>query len=425
VTTAATPGTGETRSPKASRYDAGFWTIAAVFALLMSFTTLPTPMYGLLEARDHFGTAMVTVVFAAYGIGVMVGLYFAGHLSDYLGRRRLVLAAAALQIVSAVIFLTLYGVAWLLVARFVCGFGIGMLTAAATAYLGELRSVAKPNEGKAFASTVATVVNTGGLALGPLFAGLMMQFLPSPLTIPFVVLLVAMVIGTGLVFTVPETVHVPRDRWPNYRPQRVYVDEDAKPIFRAAAIAAAAAFSVLGFFTSLTGHLVTGTMGYRSPLLVGAIVFGAMGMSALVQVVLAKVTPRRRLVIGQALFAVGLVLVAVGGVIPSLAAFIVGGLFSGGGVGLVFQASIATAVGLASPEHRGGTLAGMFLAAYVGITVPVILVGIAISIFPEQVTVVVFAAIVLITVLLATRPMLRQTYGSSSKSSSPSSSSTG
>ena len=67
----------------------------------------------------------------------------------------------------------------------------------------------------------------------------------------------------------------------------------------------------------------------------------------------------------------------------------------------------------------------MFLAAYVGITVPVILVGIAISIFPEQVTVVVFAAIVLITVLLATRPMLRQTYGSSSKSSSPSSSSTG
>ena len=380
-----------------------------VFVLLMSFTTLPTPMYGLLEQRDDFGTAMVTVVFAAYGVGVIAGLFLAGHLSDYLGRRRMVLIAAVLQIVAAVIFLTIHGVAALLVARFVCGFGIGVLTAAATAYLGELRSVAKPGESGTFASTVATVVNTGGLALGPLFAGLMMQVLPEPLVIPFLVLLIAMVVGVGAVLTVPETVKVPRAQWPPYRPQRVYVDEEAKPIFRAAAVASAAAFSVLGFFTSLTGHLVSGTMGYRSPLLIGAIVFGAMGMSSLVQVLLAKVPRRTRLIVGQWMFAAGLVLVAVGGAVPSLAAFIVGGILSGGGVGLVFQASIATAVGLAIPEHRGGTLAGMFLAAYVGITVPVVVLGIAISIFPAQETVVVFAAIVLITVLVATRPMVRAT----------------
>ena len=44
-----------------------------------------------------------------------------------------------------------------------------------------------------------------------------------------------------------------------------------------------------------------------------------------------------------------------------------------------------------------------------GVTAPVVLVGIAISVFPVQETVVVFAAIVLVTVLVATRPMVRAT----------------
>ncbi|MFT2675575.1 MFS transporter, partial [Escherichia coli] len=61
-------------------------------------------LYALYQARDGFPTFLITVMFAAYSIGVMVSLYLAGHLSDRLGRRPLILAATVLEIAAALVF---------------------------------------------------------------------------------------------------------------------------------------------------------------------------------------------------------------------------------------------------------------------------------------------------------------------------------
>ncbi|PZS27616.1 MAG: MFS transporter, partial [Pseudonocardiales bacterium] len=140
------------------RHRRGFWLIAAAFTALMAFTTVPTPLYPLYQQRDHFPTFMITVIFAAYGFGVMAGLFFAGHVSDYLGRRRVTMVTVLIEVVSAVMFLLLKDTASLLVARLLCGIGIGALTATATAHLTELDAIARPDGNQRFASTVATVV---------------------------------------------------------------------------------------------------------------------------------------------------------------------------------------------------------------------------------------------------------------------------
>ncbi|MEO5744756.1 MAG: MFS transporter, partial [Terracoccus sp.] len=125
-----------------ARHGRGFWIVVAVFAVLMAFTTLPTPLYPLYQQRDGFPTFVITLIFAAYGFGVMAGLYLAGHVSDYLGRRRVIIAAAAIELASAVMFVLLADTTSLLIARFLCGIGIGALTATATAHLSELRGLA-------------------------------------------------------------------------------------------------------------------------------------------------------------------------------------------------------------------------------------------------------------------------------------------
>jgi hypothetical protein len=61
---------------------------------------------------------------------------------------------------------------------------------------------------------------------------------------------------------------------------------------------------------------------------------------------------------------------------------------------------------VSSPEHRGETLAGMFLAAYVGITVPVVAAGVAVTFFPAPAVLVGFAGIVLAAVLVSTTRLL-------------------
>ncbi|MBB2893475.1 MFS transporter [Flexivirga oryzae] len=406
--TTAAPDTALTPGGRA-RHRRAFWLIAVAFAATMSFTTVPTPMYGLYQARDGFPTLMITVIFAAYGFGVMAGLYFGGHVSDYLGRRRVLLGAVLTELVSCLIFVFFKDVGSLLTARFICGAGIGALTSTATAHLAELRGIGAPGEDGGRASLVASAVNTGGLALGPLVGGILTQWLPDPLTLPFVAFLVALALVAAIAFVAPETVDSPTPR-PAYRPQRVSVSPEVRSEFIATGLAAAGSFAVLGFFTSLTGSVLGEVMRQDSRFVTGAVVFGAMGASSVSQVALYGLRPRPKLQTGIVLIVAGLVLVAVGAVAASLAVFTVGGVIAGAGIGLIFASSIAAANRMADPAARGETVAGMFLAAYAGITLPVIACGVLLSWVPTVTLVVSFATLIIVVAVASTWQMLRHTH---------------
>ena len=78
----------------------GFWIVAVVFVVTMAYSTVPTPLYPLYEQRDDFPVSLVTVIYSAFAVGVMLSLYLFGHVSDWLGRRSmLVIAGVALLLV--------------------------------------------------------------------------------------------------------------------------------------------------------------------------------------------------------------------------------------------------------------------------------------------------------------------------------------
>src|SRR5690242_21452641 len=86
-------------------YRRAFWMVSFAFLAVMAFSAVPSPLYGLYRARDHFSLFMITVVYAVYAVGVIGSLLLAGHLSDWYGRRRLLLPSLGLAIVSAIVFL--------------------------------------------------------------------------------------------------------------------------------------------------------------------------------------------------------------------------------------------------------------------------------------------------------------------------------
>jgi len=86
--------------PPRSRYRSGFWLAAAAFLIAMAFSTIPTPLYVLYQQRDGFSSFVVTVVFAVYAVGVIIGLLLAGHISDWMGRRRILVPALAVTLVA-------------------------------------------------------------------------------------------------------------------------------------------------------------------------------------------------------------------------------------------------------------------------------------------------------------------------------------
>jgi hypothetical protein len=87
--------------------------------------------------------------------------------------------------------------------------------------------------------------------------------------------------------------------------------------------------------------------------------------------------------------------------------FVAGGVLAGAGVGLLFRLSLAVAGSLASDATRGEVLAGMFLAAYLGLAVPVLAIGAALALLPAVPVLLGFVAVVLVLVLAAISRMLR------------------
>jgi MFS family permease len=211
-------GTQPGDSVGSRRHRRGFWVVAFAFLVVMALGTVPSPLYGLYRARDHFSLFMVTVAFAVYALGVIVALLLAGHLSDLYGRRRLLLPAVGSSIASAIVFVASKSLAGLLVARFINGLSIGIVASTATAYLAELHAIGRPGATARKAQLTASAVNVGGLAVGALIAGLLAQWVAYPLTVPYLVFLAALVLGAVGVSLLPETREAPRPL-PRYRPQ--------------------------------------------------------------------------------------------------------------------------------------------------------------------------------------------------------------
>jgi MFS family permease len=375
----------------ASRARTGFWVVAYVFTVVMAFGAVPTPLYAIYERRDGFSALVVTLVFAVYAVGVVVGLFLAGHISDWVGRRRVLLPAVAVEIVAAVVFVLWPSLPGLLVGRVLSGVGIGSVTATATAYLTELHERARPRHSGNRAQLVAIAANLGGIGLGPFVSGILAQFVTSPLRTPYLVFLGLLGLAAVALTLAPETVVRP-DPLPTYRPQRVTVPGESLPAYLIACAVGFAGFALLGLFTSLAPQFVAGTLHHTSRALAGAVVLLVFGTAAVVQMLGRHLRVRRQVTSGLALVTVGLVALTAGVWSASLPLFLVGGAVAGAGVGLSFKGAVTAVVGMAVAERRGEALAGFFAAAYLGLIGPVIGLGVATEYLSSRVALLAFAA---------------------------------
>jgi MFS family permease len=348
----------------------GFVLVAYAFLVTMIGTTLPTPLYPLFEERYSFGELTVTVVFAVYAFGVIAGLLVFGNLSDEIGRKPVLMLGLAFSALSAVLFLFAGSLAPIYAGRVVSGLSAGIFTGTATAMLVDLA----PGGRRRMASFVAVVVNLGGLGLGTLLAGLLADYCTSPLRLPFIVdlgLLVPAVLG---LLVTPETVRRQAFR---FRLQRLKVPAEVRSVFIRGATAGFGSFAVAGVFSSVAPVFLATILGRTSHALAGGLVFILFSSSIVGQLLVSRLSDRRALLIGCALLVGGVGLLALALGIESLAALIASASVAGLGQGLVFGAALAAINQRAPAEHRSETASSFFVVTYIGLSVPVIGVGVA------------------------------------------------
>ncbi|MFE1291338.1 MFS transporter [Streptomyces sp. NPDC058751] len=346
----------------------------AVFAVCMAGTTLPTPLYGLYREKFGFSELTVTVVYAVYAFGVMGVLLLAGNASDTVGRRPVLLWGLGFAAASALCFLAATGLGWLYAGRLMSGLSAGLFTGAATAYVMELA----PPGGTARATFVATAANMGGLGCGPLLAGLLAQYAPWPLYLPFAVHLALVALSAAVLPRLPETV---RERRPlsTVRPQRPGLPPQVRPVFTPPAIAAFVGFALFGVFTSVSPAFLAESLDVTDHAVSGLVVALAFFASTAGQLAVGRVGAGRSLPLGCAALLAGLALLAGALRWDLMVLVVLSAVVGGGGQGLAFRGALAT-VARASPEQqRAAVISTLFVVAYAGISVPVIGVGLLVG----------------------------------------------
>ncbi len=366
---------GETGAPPRRRLTirrpVAFWIVTYLFAAAMLGTTLPTPLYVIYQAQWHFSSGITTIIFASYAVGVLAALLLAGRSSDQVGRRPVLFAALGFSAVSTVVFILAPDIGWLFVARVLSGLSAGLVTGTATATLTDIYTGSSPRH----PSMVATAANMGGLGLGPLIAGLFAQFGPDPTVLVFEVYLAVLAVAAIGLVVVPETVG-DRQRL-SLRFAGFGIPPAGRSEFIAAGVAGFAAFSLLGMFTALAPGFLGSVLHEHSHAVGGAVVFALFGTAAATQLLLGRFPTRTVIVFGLAVLLAALALIVAGLSQASLALFLTGTIVGGVAVGAVFIGSLSTANRLATAEIRGRVVSTYFVFAYVGLTIPVIGVGIA------------------------------------------------
>jgi hypothetical protein len=237
----------------------------------------------------------------------------------------------------------------------------------------------------------------------------------APLTVPFVLFGAVLAVAAIGVALAPETVTPPEPR-PAYRPQRVAVPRESRGRFFGAAAACFVAFATFGLFTSLAPTFLAGTLGNRSHLLAGVPAFTAFEAAVVAQLAAAAWDVRRLLGTGMAALSAGIAMVVTATWLPSLGLFLVGGVVAGAGAGLLFKGGIVTASSLAAPDRRAEVLAGFYLAGYLGISVPVLGLGILGELVAPRVGLLGFAALLLAGIAASARTLLAGAQRSSASS---------
>jgi len=346
-----------------------FLGVALTFAINMMGTTLPTPLYPIYQQQLGFSELIITVIFAAYAVGVIGALVLFGSWSDQLGRRPMLLAGLAFSAASALVFMFADNLGLLLLGRLLSGLSAGIFTGTATVAVVELA----PPAWAGAATLVATVANMGGLGLGPLFAGVLAQYLPAPLLLCYALDLGLVLLLATVVWRAPETAELPDRARLGLQP--LSVPPDVRAVFIPAAIAGFAGFAVLGLFTAVAPAVMGKILGVSSHALTGFVVFLLFVGSMAGQLGQSRLADGVRLPVGCVVLIAGVACVGLAIGTASLVLLVLGAVVAGIGQGVAFRAGLGAITAASPPRRRAEVASTFFVVAYVAISIPVVGVG--------------------------------------------------
>jgi MFS family permease len=341
--------------------------LAVITAMTFSASgAAPTPLYH--QYQESFGLTpfMLTIVFAAYVLSLLMALLTVGSLSDYIGRRPAILGALAMNMAAMAMFMTADSAIALIAARSVQGFASGL----ATATLGATILDTDRRRGPLLNSVTAF----GGLTAGSLGGGVLVSYAPDPRQLVYLVLLILSISEALVLWHMPETAQPRPGALASLRPH-VSVPAQARGALARVTPVTIASWALGGFYFSLMPSLVRVATGVTLPV-VGGLVVSALTLSGALSVLSLRAIPARRILGGGIVaLASGVAITLAGVQTQHVWLMLIGTVVSGIGFGAAFSGTMRTVMPLAKTDERAGLMSAFYVAGYLSFSLPAVLTG--------------------------------------------------
>ena len=227
------------------------------------------------------------------------------------------------------------------------------------------------------AALTGSLAIAAGLTLGPIVSGFLTWITPCPTVSPFVLDIVVGAILAAALMRIPETRPSTAPAVP--RPPLVHVPVEIRPAFVATALSGAASFMVVGWVLGLSPSYLHEQLQIRitQPIVAGWFAALVMAVNGAVQVAFRHRHRVTAVCVAQAGLVVGMGCMAASTVVNSLAVAVIGAVIAGGGAGLAQMNAMAAIQRITPAASRSAVISAYFTCCYLGLSVPVIIAGIA------------------------------------------------
>jgi MFS family permease len=344
--------------------------LAAVFAAFFFAAGAPTPLLSLRQQEWGFSAAILTIAFSIYALGLLASLLVGGSLSDHIGRRPVMLAALYGELASMMVFLLAPSIFWVVVARALQGLATGLATSSFNAAISEHA----PAHLKKFAGALAGASVAGGLGIGALLAGAAVQFSPDANTLIFAALSGVMVLAIVFVSRTAETA-APRPGALRSLTPRLEIPAGIRSEFLAGLPVHIAGWMFPALFLGLSPAVLRLHFAVDGGLAAGFTSFLGPFAAAVSSFAFARHPARRSTLLGVILILAGILLVLLGINETWLPSVWVGAVLGGIGFGASFGGQLRLIGPHIQPHQRAGVFSGIYAAAYLAFSVPLIIAG--------------------------------------------------
>ena len=345
----------------------------AILTLTVSFivASFAIPMMAIWTESHHLSSSNIANTVLSYFVGCMAALLLFSRLSNFLGRKLVVIISLLLSITASLIFAHSTSADELYVARFLQGLACGLASSAGMAWVVDN----SPKNSSWLGTTLTAASPNIGLSIGCLLTGFIVayRFLSPKLLFEFSIVLLFLCLI--LVFLSNETMRFNTEPLAKVLVPKFAVPKRLKRIFVLSAAGFVGSWGVGAILQGFSARYAFEIFGKSDALLTALIYLLFIMPNAAAGIIVGKLNPVRTTLFLISVFSVAALSLFLCIHFKTPLLFVLSVFFTGMAGGGVVTATLSLLLLDSTLKERAGIIAALYFCSYVGSGAPNFIIG--------------------------------------------------